>query len=166
MKTVKEEAYLFADSLRAENETSRDAVKMIFEAGVDWALRWIDVKEELPPAGRQVLVKIKGTLRRHEGDSVVQEAEKPFVMYSLGGHDGSRDGRLRLRHLVAARRIIAFVLHDYGCVQTGRLINRHHSTVCYYHRTFRDDVKHDRYLKEMYETVLNLLNRDGEERER
>ena len=62
---------------------------------------------------------------------------------------------LRLRHLVAARRIIAFVLHDYGCVQTGRLINRHHATVCYYRRTFRDDVKYDGYLRARYKNVLS-----------
>lgn len=110
MKTVKEEAYLFADSLRAENETSRDAVKMIFEAGVDWAQRWIDVKEELPPAGRQVLVKIKGTPRRCEGNSVVREAKKPFVMYSLGRHDGSRDGRSRY-----GGWYVVHALMDYHC---------------------------------------------------
>ena len=93
MKTVKEAAEYCADSPRVRSESERETVKMIFEAGVDWAQRWSDVKDELPPARRQVLVKIKGTPHRYEGQSVVQKTEKPFVMYSLGGHDGSRDGR-------------------------------------------------------------------------
>ena len=75
----------------------------------------------------------------------------------LGCTAGEIRSSLRWRHLVAARKIIAVLLHDYPPRQAGMIINRNRATVHFYRRTFRDNLEYDRYLKEMYEAVLSEI---------
>ena len=70
--------------------------------------------------------------------------------------------RCRRQHLVAARKIVAVVLRGYTLHHVGRMICRHHATVLFYRRTFDDNVKYDRYLRERYEEVKNRIGKQDE----
>ena len=64
MKTIKEAAKEYAISLHADDcHLSISEIEMYaktdFEAGVEFAQRWIPVKEELPPSGEIVLLSIE-----------------------------------------------------------------------------------------------------------
>ena len=52
-KDYSAEYYLFNEDMRMQAETH-------FEAGVEFAQRWINVKEELPNIGDHILIKLIG----------------------------------------------------------------------------------------------------------
>jgi chromosomal replication initiation ATPase DnaA len=65
---------------------------------------------------------------------------------------------LRRRDLVAARKVIAYLL-PYPLCRVGRLVGRDHSTVHYYRRSFEDGLRYDGFLRERYDAVSQMLLR-------
>ena len=57
MKTIEEAAIDYALS-REDNDYTIET-EMAFEAGVEFAQRWIPVEEELPEKSKQVIVKLE-----------------------------------------------------------------------------------------------------------
>ena len=57
MKTIEEAAIYYALS-REDNDYTIET-EMAFEAGVEFAQRWIPVEEELPEKSKQVIVKLE-----------------------------------------------------------------------------------------------------------
>jgi chromosomal replication initiation ATPase DnaA len=68
---------------------------------------------------------------------------------------------LRRRDLVAARKIIAYLL-PYPQRRVGRLVGRDHSTVHYYRRSFEDGLRYDGFLRERYDEVMERLRVKGD----
>ena len=67
----------------------------------------------------------------------------------------------RLRELVDARKIIAvFCMRNLamGTVNTGRLINRDHSSICHYTNDVEGMLKYDYQLKAKYDKVLKKMH--------
>ena len=66
MKTIEEAAKDFNDS-RVNGHHPQKWVSDIFNAGVEFAQRWIPVEEELPPIGEKVITKMTKDKRTSYG---------------------------------------------------------------------------------------------------
>jgi len=67
----------------------------------------------------------------------------------------------RHREIVDARKIISiFCIKALGMktVETGRLINRNHSSICHYTNHTEDLMKYDKVFKSKYDKVLKAMH--------
>lgn len=68
MKTIEQASVEYSKKQYDHDPCMRFQCETHFEAGIEFAQRWIPVEEELPPIGEMVLTKME---KRH-GDTLVQ----------------------------------------------------------------------------------------------
>ena len=69
-------------------------------------------------------------------------------------------GKKRYKELIVPRHIIGYMLHkelDINLINSGKIINRDHSTICHYVKTYDDNMGFFKEYKEMYNLIADTF---------
>tara|TARA_R110002020_G_scaffold290128_1_gene505565 strand:+ start:1353 stop:1763 length:411 start_codon:yes stop_codon:yes gene_type:complete len=67
-------------------------------------------------------------------------------------------GKKRYKELIVPRHIVGYMLHkelDINLINSGKIINRDHSTICHYVKTYDDNMGFFKEYKEMYNLIAD-----------
>ena len=69
-------------------------------------------------------------------------------------------GKKRYKELIVPRHIVGYMLHkelDITLMESGKIINRDHSTICHYVKTYDDNMGFFKEYKEMYNLIADTF---------